>query len=228
MTWPDGFRHEVGPGPEPVSVDERYRWDLEEAMGVLPADIIRLCYRDDEIEGVGDMSSIRAKAERTLPADILGPLVADGMSAAKIGQKHGLPMWVVYELKKKYWPDGFGLSDYAEHRKDLEIDLEPQKEDEGMSEEQERYKVQPEPGSGGGKQVSIHTLIERRQLAADDLDSIKLVINDVVTPLSLGVKEVLQRHRERCQEELVWINGVFEKTMIEVPGVTVDGNNNQG
>lgn len=78
-------------------------------------------------KGGTNMASIMETARQTLPAEVLGPLLAEGRTQQSIADEYNVPFWAVSSLKKEYWPDGFKPDDYKSNgQTDTQEQLEEQ------------------------------------------------------------------------------------------------------
>ena len=62
-----------------------------------------------DVDNMPDMT-IMDSARKILPPKKLGALLAANKTGAEIAKEYDLPQWAVSNIKKEYWPDGFGFN----------------------------------------------------------------------------------------------------------------------
>lgn len=199
-------------------------------------------------EGDDDMASIMATAQKILPKEKLGPLLAAGMTGKEIGADHGgLPQWAVSKLRKEYWPNGFNPKEYEQLGDDgmnnvdnqQEVGGQQASEDQSINEEQQQ-KVKPSADSDSpgneplisqdkpkqnGAVLDIHSLIKVKNALENDLVSIDRVYK-LNRKLSEGVDKLLSQHQAYCTEQLELINQAFSRTLVTLEYEINGGNAN--
>jgi len=70
--------------------------------------------KKNRIKEGDDMGSVMKLARKFLPVEVLGVKLAQGETYKAIAGEHGLPPWVIQELKRQYWKSGFKPEEYIQ------------------------------------------------------------------------------------------------------------------